>query len=221
MTSGQENAPSWQAIVRDGRNWVWKNAMVGGVPVSSPSFKLLLHFYMLKWPSLPFTSLLYRLVFKEVYREEKLLRHVPMVTKFRNFVQRRLRNVRKSMMHMQSCCFVNINLLLFNCSWCGCRRCCLSSLLLWYRNFATMVTWHHTSPFYRRVVLNSSPLPFPHPQYYRPLFSHRQFTFSSVWIQDSSHIKLVINLDILFFDRLFGCVSGRGKFKWQSISESV
>ena len=144
-----------------------------------------------------------------------------MVMKFQNFVQRRLRNVQKSMMHVQSCCFVNINLLLFNCSWCGCRRCCLSSLSLWYRNFATMVTWHHTSPFYRRVVLNSSPLPFPHPQYYRPLFSHRQFTFSSVWIQDSSHIKLVINLDILFFDRLFGCVSGRGKFKWQSISESV
>ena len=144
-----------------------------------------------------------------------------MVMKFQNFVQRRLRNVQKSMMHVQSCCFVNINLLLFNCSWCGCRRCCLSSLLLWYRNFATMVTWRHASPFYRRVVLNSSPLPSPHPQYYRSLFFHRQFTFSSVWIQDSSHIKLVINLDILFFDRLFGCVSGRGKFKWQSISESV
>lgn len=129
MTSGQENAPSWQAVVRDGRNWVWKNAMVGGVPVSSPSFKLLLHFYMLKWPSLPFTSLLYRLVFKEVYREEKLLRHVPMVTKFRNFVQRRLRNVRKSMMHVQSCCFANLNLLLFCCSHChGCHH-CLSSLL--------------------------------------------------------------------------------------------
>ena len=144
-----------------------------------------------------------------------------MVMKFQNFVQRGLRNVQKSMMHVQSCCFVNINLLLFNCSWCGCRRCCLSSLSLWYRNFATMVTWHHTSPFYRRVVLNSSSLPSPHPQYYRSLFSHRQFTFSSVWIQDSSHIKLVINLDILFFDRLFGCVSGRGKFKWQSICESV
>ena len=142
-----------------------------------------------------------------------------MVMKFQNFVQRRQRNVQKSMMHMPSCCFVNINLLLFNCSWCGCRRCCLSSLSLWYRTFATMVTWHHTSPFYRMVVLNSSPLPSPHPQYYRPLFSHRQFTFSSVWIQDSSHIKLVINLDILFFDRLFGCVSGRGKLKWQSISE--
>ena len=83
-------------------------------------------------------------------------------------VQRRLRNVQKSMMHMQSCCFVNINLLLFNCSWCGCRRCCLSSLLLLYRNFATMVTWHHTAPFHRRVVLNSSPLPFPPPTILSP-----------------------------------------------------
>ena len=28
-------------------------------------------------------------------------------------VQRRLRNVQKSVMHVQSCCFVNLNLLLF------------------------------------------------------------------------------------------------------------
>ena len=130
--------------------------------------------------------------------------------KFQNFVQRRLRNVQKSMMHVQSCCFVNINLLLFNCSWCGRRRCCLSSLLLWYRNFATMVTWRHASAFYRRVVLNSSPLPSPHPQYYRPLFSHRQFTVSSVWIQNSSHIKLVINLDILFLTDSLVVFQGEG-----------
>ena len=122
-----------------------------------------------------------------------------MVTKFQNFIQWRLRNVQKSMMHVQSCCFANINLLLFNGSRCFRRRCCLNSLLLWYRNFATIVTWCHTSPVYRKVVLNSSPLPSPHPQYYHPLFSHRQFTFSSVWIQVGSHIKLVINLDILFF----------------------
>ena len=37
----------WQAIVRDGRNWVWKNSMVGGVPLFSPSGKHLLHFHML------------------------------------------------------------------------------------------------------------------------------------------------------------------------------
>ena len=44
-------------------------------------------------------------------------------------VQRRHRNVRKSVMCVQSCCFVNLNLLLFWCS--HCRRCrsCLSSLL--------------------------------------------------------------------------------------------
>ena len=48
-----ECSPSWQAIERDGRNWVWKNAMVGGVPVSSPSCKHLLHFYMLNRPLSP------------------------------------------------------------------------------------------------------------------------------------------------------------------------
>ena len=36
--------------------------------------------------------------------------------------QRRLRNVQKSVMHVQSCCFANINLLLFNCSRCRRRR---------------------------------------------------------------------------------------------------
>ena len=118
-----------------------------------------------KCPSLPFKSLL--------RREEKPFRHFPMVTKFQNFVQRRLRNVQKSMMHVQSCCFTNINLLLFNCSRCCRPRCCLKSLLLWYRYFATMVTWNHTSPFYRRVVLNSFPFPSSHPQSYHPLFSHR------------------------------------------------
>ena len=164
-----------------------------------------------KCPSLLFKCLLYRLVCKEVYRVEKPLRQVPMVMKFQNFVQRRLRNVQKSMMLVQSCCFANINLLLFNCSCCGRRRCCLNSLLLWYRNFATMVTWRHTSPFYKRVVLNSSPLPSPHPQYYRPLFSHRQFIFSSVLIQDRSHIKLVINIFwyFVFWQTLWLCFRKR------------
>ena len=38
----------------------------------------------------------------------------------------------------QSCSFANLNLLLFCC--------CKESLLLWSRNFATIVTWRHTSP---------------------------------------------------------------------------
>ena len=46
-------------------------------------------------------------------------------------VQWRLKNVLKSVMHVQSCCFVNLNLLLCSCSCCRClrRRCCLSSLM--------------------------------------------------------------------------------------------
>ena len=54
-------------------------------------------------------------------------------------VKRRLRIVQKSVMHVQSWCFAYINLLLFNCSP------SLSSLLLWSRNSATMVTWRRTS----------------------------------------------------------------------------
>ena len=58
-------------------------------------------------------------------------------------MQWRLRNLKKGMMHMQSCCFANINLLLF--CYC-CPHChCLSSHLLWSTNFATLVTWCHTS----------------------------------------------------------------------------
>ena len=47
-------------------------------------------------------------------------------------VKRRLRNVQKikSVMHVQSCCFANINLLLLCRSRCRRRRRCLSSLLL-------------------------------------------------------------------------------------------
>ena len=52
----------------------------------------------------------------------------------RNFqvadLQRRLRNVQKSMMHVQSCCFADINRLLFCRSRCRLRRCCLGSPLL-------------------------------------------------------------------------------------------
>ena len=64
-------------------------------------------------------------------------------------VQRRLRRTKiKSVMHAHSCCFADINLLLFCRSRCRRRRRCLSSLMLWSRNFATMVTWRHTCPLY-------------------------------------------------------------------------
>ena len=63
-------------------------------------------------------------------------------------VQQRLRNEQKSVMPLQSCCFANINLLLFNCSRCRHRRRCFISPFLWSRKFATMVTWRHPSPLY-------------------------------------------------------------------------
>ena len=43
-------------------------------------------------------------------------------------VQRRQRNVQKSVMHVQSCCFACLNLLLFCRSCCRRRRRCLSSM---------------------------------------------------------------------------------------------
>ena len=43
-------------------------------------------------------------------------------------VQRRQRNVQKSVKHVQSCCFANLNQLLFCRSRCRRRRRCLSSL---------------------------------------------------------------------------------------------
>ena len=76
---------------------------------------------------------------KQVHEIRKF--HLPVV-------QRWLKNVQKSVMHVQSCCFANINLLLFCRSLCRPRCCCLSSLLLWSKNFASMVTWHLTSPLY-------------------------------------------------------------------------
>ena len=93
-------------------------------------------------------------------REEKSLPHVAMVAKFLDdnkpktslliskfhvaVVQRRLRNVQKSMMHVQGC-------LLFFCrSRCRRRYRCLSSLLLWSKYFATMVTWRRTSLYITR-----------------------------------------------------------------------
>ena len=59
-------------------------------------------------------------------------------------VQRRQRNKALA----QSCCVVNINLLLFCRSRCRRRRRWLSFQLLWSRNFATMVAWRHNSPLY-------------------------------------------------------------------------
>ena len=51
-------------------------------------------------------------------------------------VQQRLRNVQKCVMHVQRC-FIAVR-----------RRRCKNSLFLSPRNFATMVTWRHTSPLY-------------------------------------------------------------------------
>ena len=73
-------------------------------------------------------------------------------------MQRRLRTYKKNVMHVQSCCFADINLLLFPSSVCCHRRRCLSSLLLWYRNFATMVTWRHTSLYWFTTYLGSTKL---------------------------------------------------------------
>ena len=56
------------------------------------------------------------------------------------------KNVQKSVMHVQSCSFTNINLSLFCRSRCRRHHCRLSSLLLSSKNWATMVTWRHTSP---------------------------------------------------------------------------
>ena len=74
----------------------------------------------------------------------------------------RLRNVQKSVIHVQSCCFANINLLLFGCSRCCHCQSCLSSILLWSTNFATMVVWCHTSPLcYLTYYIITCLEPFP------------------------------------------------------------
>ena len=67
-------------------------------------------------------------------------------------VQRRLRNVQKAWCACKVVVFLNINLLVFNCSRCRRRRRCLNSLLLRSRNFATMVTWRHISPLYITII---------------------------------------------------------------------
>ena len=54
-------------------------------------------------------------------------------------VQRRLRYVQKSVMHVQSCRFANVSLLLFCRS--RCRLCCFISILLSSRNLNLGVSW--------------------------------------------------------------------------------
>ena len=92
-----------------------------------------------------------RTVFK--FRKRKLTFFVgftyPMKQARVAVVQRRLRNVQKSVLHVQSCWF--------NCSCCRRRRRSPSnSLLLWSRNFATMVTWRHTSSLYCNCILEKN-----------------------------------------------------------------
>ena len=53
----------------------------------------------------------------------------------------------------RDCCFANLNLLLFCHSRCCCHRHCFSSLLLWSKNFASMVTWRYTALLYNVWVL--------------------------------------------------------------------
>ena len=63
-------------------------------------------------------------------------------------VQRRLRNVQESAMHVQSFVLLIWTYWFFCRSRCRRRRRFLSALLLWTRNFASMVTWRQTSPLY-------------------------------------------------------------------------
>ena len=77
------------------------------------------------------------------------IKRAPEISKFHiAVVQLRLKNVQKSVMHVQSCCFAILNLLLFCRSRCRRRRRCFSSILLWSRYFATMVTWCHSTSLY-------------------------------------------------------------------------
>ena len=48
----------------------------------------------------------------------------------------------KSVMHVQSCCFANVNRLLFCRSRCRRRRCCLSAPLLWSRMLLPCCSFH-------------------------------------------------------------------------------
>ena len=67
--------------------------------------------------------------------DKREIRHFHVVV-----VQRQQRNVQKSMIRGQSCCLINLNLLLFSRSCCRRRRRCLSSLLLIFSTTATTTT---------------------------------------------------------------------------------
>ena len=83
--------------------------------------------------------------------------------------KQQLRNEQKCAMHVQSCFFAKLNLskglnpeVISKVGWVWSSGwtfnvvlnnlllfcCCKNSLLLWSRNFATKVTWRHTSPLY-------------------------------------------------------------------------
>ena len=68
-------------------------------------------------------------------------------------VQRRQRNIHKSVMHVQSCCFANLNLLLFCRSRC---RGCVSCLIYWKKsrlpNFPKMLLTKTICPS-RRLIM--------------------------------------------------------------------
>ena len=66
-------------------------------------------------------------------------------------VKLRQRNVQKSVMHVQSCCFANLNLLLFCRKRCPCRRRCLGCL------FMNVINNHFCIINHIFVVLSSLP----------------------------------------------------------------
>ena len=80
----------------------------------------------------------YRLVFPASTKRE--IRHFHSVVE-----QRRFRNVQKNLMHVQSCCFANLNLLLF-CRF-RCRRRCLSSLISEHWDRTSQSTQWHTHEY--------------------------------------------------------------------------
>ena len=76
---------------------------------------------------------------------EKEKQHFCVVlTYFGCLILGRIKN--KSAMNVKSCCFADIKPLPFSSSLCRWRRRCLSSLLLWSRNFVSMEKWLHIFP---------------------------------------------------------------------------
>ena len=71
-------------------------------------------------------------------------------------VQRRLRNVENKLMHVQSCCFVNLNLLPFCRSRCRCRRRCLSFLIIFNIGYAPVTSTWLILFHFLKVILRKS-----------------------------------------------------------------